>query len=392
MKNPLLVASSWLTTLSLALVSRIGISQPAYGLAGIAFICDATRRRRWREVALPDFLYPLTLYALFSVLASAASLDPSRSLLRLKEMLLFGFAILLLNHLDTRRRMALLTNVMVASGVVLAVWGIFQYLTWSTAITARIRGPISHYMTYSGIILLCGLMGIAKSLYAPGTLARIAYGIATAPILVALLLTRTRSAYVGLAAAVLVLAALRLPRLLLYAPVVVVLILALAPPAVFSRIRSIFDARNETNVSRFYLWQGGLRMIEDYPLLGVGPGMVKRVYMGDLAPAQPPYRDPRTTTRSDAHLHDNVLQVAAERGLPALAAWLGIFFAMARKTGQQWRRDPTSPYVVAALLCLVAFHVAGLFEYNYGDSEVLTTLFLPVTLPYAEERLASAAG
>ena len=147
---------------------------------------------------------------------------------------------------------------------------------------------------------------------------------------VALGLTKTRSAYLGFVAACVVLVALRRPRLLLWSPVVLVLVLSFVPPTVFTRMYSIFDPDNDTNLARYYLWKGGVRMIADYPFLGVGPRMVKPVYMGTLPEARPevPYRDPATPTDSDAHLHNNILQVTAERGIPALGAWLAMFGVM----------------------------------------------------------------
>ena len=48
--------------------------------------------------------------------------------------------------------------------------------------------------------------------------------------------------------------------------------------------------------------------------------------------------------------------------------------------------------VTAALACTVAMLAAGLFEYNFGDSEVLMLFLVLVTLPYAAERAARAAA
>ena len=42
-----------------------------------------------------------------------------------------------------------------------------------------------------------------------------------------------------------------------------------------------------------------------------------------------------------------------------------------------------------ALACVVALLAAGMFEYNFGDSEVLMLFLVVVTLPYAADRAAS---
>ena len=54
-------------------------------------------------------------------------------------------------------------------------------------------------------------------------------------------------------------------------------------------------------------------MGHDHPLTGVGPNMVPRVY--------DQYRPEYAVNQTNPHLHNVPLQIAAERGLPALAIW-----------------------------------------------------------------------
>jgi O-antigen ligase len=93
------------------------------------------------------------------------------------------------------------------------------------------------------------------------------------------------------------------------------------------------------------------------------------------------------------HLHNNALQIAAERGLPCLAWWLWLVAAV---LGDAWREARRGAFgagwgAVAAFALLVAVLVAGLFEYNFGDSEILMFLLLVSSLPYALRRQRAAA-
>ena len=76
----------------------------------------------------------------------------------------------------------------------------------------------------------------------------------------------------------------------------------------------MFDLNDPTNRDRLAMLREGRAMIEDHPLTGVGPNMVQRLY------AQ--YRDPDAVEKVNPHLHNVPMQIAAERGLPALAIWL----------------------------------------------------------------------
>ena len=58
----------------------------------------------------------------------------------------------------------------------------------------------------------------------------------------------------------------------------------------------------------------GEHMMRAHPLVGVGPNMVKERYAE--------YRDPDAVNEINPHLHNVPVQIAAERGLPALAIWL----------------------------------------------------------------------
>ena len=70
-----------------------------------------------------------------------------------------------------------------------------------------------------------------------------------------------------------------------------------------------FDKRLSTNYSRVAYLTVGIEMIKDHPLFGVGPERVKEEF-------------PKYYTRNDidfyGHLHNNILQIGAERGLLCL--------------------------------------------------------------------------
>ena len=133
------------------------------------------------------------------------------------------------------------------------------------------------------------------------------------------------------------------------------------------RLISMFSTKD--NRERLYTWQSTLAMIADYPLAGIGHGNYS-----DLCPQ---YRAayPITFT-SDAHAHNNVLQVAVVGGIPLFISFLWLWGAMFRATYQAYRRalksDPTLQAVTLGVCgALVAFFTQGLFEYNWGDSEVV---------------------
>ena len=126
----------------------------------------------------------------------------------------------------------------------------------------------------------------------------------------ALLISRTRNAWLGALVGLVVLAVMRVPRALWALAAAVGIILVLRPAPVMDRL-TLTDASSK---DRYYMWQAGIDMIREKPVFGQGPGMILTVY--------PDYRWPEAPNAMAPHLHDNALQIAAERGLPCLAWWL----------------------------------------------------------------------
>ena len=168
----------------------------------------------------------------------------------------------------------------------------------------------------------------------------------------------------------------------------IVLLSLAGPEALYARGASIFSLDNPTNVDRLAMAATGLRIIASYPVLGIGPGLMGQVY--------PAWAVEWGVKENNSHLHNNALQIAAERGLLGLSLWL---WMMAAFVVGAWRvlrysgpHGEGGPEARAALAALVAFLVMGLFEYNFSDSEVLMALLFVASLPFAASAGLVARG
>jgi O-antigen ligase len=172
-------------------------------------------------------------------------------------------------------------------------------------------------------------------------------------------------------------------RLLAVLPVLAALIIIVAPTGVTSRVYSIFDVNDPSNRDRVAMIYSGIEMVRDHPLTGVGPDMVKHVY--------PEYRQTWAVNPLNPHLHNVPMQIAAERGLPALIIWLVFIGYVARDLFKRLSQSRHPSLAAAGLAAIAAMLSAGLFEYNFGDSEFLMLFLVLITLPYASDRSADEA-
>jgi len=347
----------------------------------------------WRRESVRRALaHPLTAlagaFALLIVLSVVFSLDPRASVRALPGLSLLLLVPITIDLVDSLRRARTILFAGAASGTAMALFGLAQLARGGPDLENRIRGNLSHYMTLSGLTLLGGCILLAFLFEGRGRERWL--GAAAVIPFSAMVFTLTRGAYVGAVAAVTAYLVLRRPRgLLLVAPALVAVFLLL-PPDVRHRAASIADPTDRTNRDRIAMARAGGRMIADRPVFGVGPELVKPYYTL--------YRDPDAPRWRVPHLHDNVIQIAAASGVFAAAAYLallGLFFARVAallrvRRGRNADLTPAADQThrdlvaAAAFLSVAAVSVAGLFEYNFGDKEVLMATLPLLALPFSQ--------
>jgi hypothetical protein len=102
------------------------------------------------------------------------------------------------------------------------------------------------------------------------------------------------------------------------------------------------------------------------------------------------------------HLHSTPLQIAFERGLPALLVWAVWLFVYARTLWRSLRgrlADDAGEggwvergLLLGALGGLAGFVSAGLVHYNFGDSEVVMVFYFVMGLALAAARMTGDGG
>lgn len=383
-----------------ALAGSISAAQIALALLFVAALPEL-RRRGASLLDLP-LLRPFGALTATTLLAALLAGDVGWSLYESKDLLLIAaFYLVLLLVRDTAHAARLVAAFLVAISV-MALYGLgqvwlcaarpaalegawFERLCHTTWIF-RAKGPFSIYMTFAGVLLIALLLLLAQLAHLPW---RRVWWMAPAGLvgLVTLALTYSRNAWLGLLAGALSLVITvrrALPALLVVSSLVGLLLLL--PSPFQARVRSIADLHDPTVRERLFMWQSGLAILRDHPLTGVGPGQVRVFY--------PAYRQPEAVKRSTGHLHNSPLQVAVERGLLGLGAWVWLWVAFliqgwraARGLGPTRARERALAW--GGVAAVAGFLVAGLFEYNFGDSEVVMLAYAVMALPFIAARDAA---
>jgi O-antigen ligase len=204
----------------------------------------------------------------------------------------------------------------------------------------------------------------------------------------ALYLSETRSALLGAVAGIILVLVLLKRRKAILALLALLPLLYLTSPQSFQqRLRGGLDPRDANTKNRIELIGTATRLIQAHPWLGVGQRVSREALRYRGTNEFPDYLY--------LHMHNNFLQIAAERGIPGLILWLWFMFQLGwqafrvTRAGTLAAGTPRSGAVrfaaVAALGGWVALLSAGMFEYNFGDSEVLTLFLFMMSAPHAAQ-------
>ncbi|HRU39420.1 MAG TPA: O-antigen ligase family protein [Candidatus Goldiibacteriota bacterium] len=181
-----------------------------------------------------------------------------------------------------------------------------------------------------------------------------------------LLFTYTRGSWLG-AACGLVIAALLTDKRILAAGVVAALLLVflMRDTSFIKRAESGIKVKEKSSAGeRLYMWQSGIQMIRDRPLIGIGTGNLEKIY--------PKYRKEGAMEQNAGHLHNNIIQVGVINGIPGILAFLWVFISIWAAFARALAAKPEqgkATLILASLSVSAAFFVNGFFEYNLFSSQ-----------------------
>lgn len=312
------------------------------------------------------------------ILAATFAFDPLPSFQRVPRGLLAALVLLASFHASDPKVGRRALGVLLGSGALFAIIGLVVFLVRGAGFEGRARGMVGHYMTFAGQLLLITSLaaGIVARASGRWRLGALVVGLITSAALAA---TFTRSAWIGLLLALAIIVMATRPRWTPALLIAAVAVLVLAPPSYRARALSAFDVHHPTNRERTFMWQGGLRMFRDRPLTGVG--------LQDMKPVYDRYK-PAAARERAGHLHSVPVQIAASMGLAGLVAFAWLYGALFRAATRGLRPMLARGGLAAGVRLgvaagLAAFLVAGLFEWNFGDEELLYLLYTLVGIAWA---------
>lgn len=404
-------------TLSIwSLVVSIALNQIFLGLAGMLYAAHLLAERPPR-IIFPPIKLPLLLYVLATVVSMFFAENPAAGGFEVRKMSLMLLLLFTPSLVVTRNHRRRLLEGLFAAASLAALVGVWQFVRQYRAARSshalpmyqamtftRITGFMGHWMNFGGqqmqvFLLLLAFLLLAKANggfagarsaalgserrnttgdTGEGWQARAGWA-ALWLMGLSLVLNFTRGVWLGVLAGVAHLISRWRARWLLALPVLFAALFLLSPALLKKRLESFWHPTADPSVAiRYEMWNAGLSMMRRHPLTGVGPNNIYEVYplyVPRGQALQPGYHE---------HLHNDVIQLGAERGLPCLAAWLWMMGALGWQFWKRARAGGGSAWVAdGAFAVWLAFMLEGCFEFNFGSSPVLMVFLFVAGLPFA---------
>ena len=363
----------------------ISISQVSAGVGGFFWLLRTHLTDTWKEQRWPLGI-PFVLFVLACLIAVVNAYDVNYSYSSLKKLLEFLIFFWVLNCVRDNNLRNSLSLILITSATLAGLFGLYQYWQvfdfnqkFSIFITTENRpeGTLSTYMTFSGLLMLAGVIALAKILFQKPTHKWLLGSIGI--ITLSLLLNLSRQTWFGFLIALIFLVFFWRKKILLLIPIMLLVIYVASPLSVQQRTKSMLSGEDRTFTMRTALWKGGWKIFKDYPLTGCGFRCV------DLVNSQ--YPDPTGYIARFRGMHNNLIQVAVDTGILGVTAWLGIWFyffrflyhkaiTLEKNANERW-------VILGSAAAMLAFLAAGFFETNFYDSEVAMLLYFIMALPFS---------
>lgn len=429
-------ASIFFTLCVLSLVLSVAATQIFFSLAGVCYAADLVRRPR--VPAFPPFKLPLALFSIFTALSIGWAENPVVGWTVVRKLTLLFIILFTVNLIGSYRHLVAIYRVIFVESAVAGLLAVGQFIAQYRQVRAehpgkfyyfmtlfRIHGFMGHWMNFGGqqMLIFAALVAyltlgmrvpqaevvaavsdrctlesdpsaVRDRRYSPPRErwqpANLGWWIILAIVAISIILNFTRGVWLGCGIAVLYLVARWRARWLWTLPVLALALYLASPGLVRDRVQTLFHPSADPSIAvRIEMWHVGLAMIRRHPLTGVGPNNIPEVYLTYLPPgtqAVPAWHE---------HLHDVYLQLAAERGLPCLAAWLWFMGALGwhiLSIRRRLEREGKPAWIAdASFAGWLAFVVEGFFEFNFGTTPVLMLFLFVISAPFAADRLLANA-
>jgi O-antigen ligase len=374
-----------LLTFAAASLFSISITQISFTIGSLSWLLKVHLTKTWKELRGTMVGVAILCFCLACILSITTSVDMTNSVKLLKKLIQFVIFFWVANSVQEEKQRSLLVVLVIVSGAAVALGGLTTPLllddSYRDTFKAGIKGTLSKQSTYSGVLMMAGLMALARCLFHKpkaywviGSIGLIAF---------AILCSLARQTWLGFFIGTVFLMFVWNKKYLLVLPLILLSLFLLSSDGVKKRILSLKNVNDLSLQHRIAVWESGWEIFKDYPLTGCGYKCVDSIY--------PQYPRKKSLLKYYVGMHSNIFQLLVDTGIVGFGAWIFIWityfieiFKRFRGLAEKTYRDSSKSLLIGPAVAVLSFLIGGFFETNFYDSEIAMLLYFIMGLSLAK--------
>lgn len=304
--------------------------------------------------------------------------------------------LVIISEIDSLKKFDEMFNVLLFGITFTGLYGILQWIigipvstaqvdvTIESNIVGRVYSTIGNSNNYAELLVLTLPFYVTMFLNNRDWKKKVYYVAMISPCIVSLLLTYSRSSWVGFAFAAMIFVMFKNWRLIPVFGILGLMAFPFLPASISSRVLTIFTGDSSTNM-RFVIWGQIVPMMKDYWItgMGLGPDVFIRILKN------------YPTVQRAVHAHNIFMQILLEVGIVGLLAFIGMHIRLVKEsiltTRKAGKHAPISNHIYAAIGAVLGFLLIGTVEYVWHEHRIMLFYFITLAFSIALIRNAKEA-
>lgn len=340
----------------------------------------------------PSLLTCLIAVFLICYIASTfMSYDMRKAIQTMLIFISFAFMTFIISEvISSKKRLNTVINLVLLSGMIVSLYGIYQYFTgvhmdaaWIDTktfsdISIRVYSTFSNPNVLGEYLIVIASLAIGMLWKSENVKLKLFYLAQVCIAIICLFMTNSRGSMIGLFIAIGIFILIAEKRLIIFGIVAVLALPFILPQSIWSRIISVISLSDSSSLYRISIYKASINMIRDFFVTGIGIGSFNLVYPIYSFNAAYAY-----------HSHNIFLQIFIEMGIVGFSVFIVIVFLYIQKLYYGVKNTTNKNRYIGAVILggFVGFLIQGFADYLWFDYRIILLFWMIVGLGIATVKL-----
>lgn len=350
-----------------------------------------------KKFHLYEMGFPLMIFAVVCAFSLAFSYDKSDSLrILLFYITAFLFIYIISADITTKKRLMKLCGFIYLAVIITSLYAIFQRfvgvsvsesltdIATNRGVPGRVYSTLDNPNNYAEFLVIMTPLAAVFAANVKKVWLRVPLCMGIVFPAIALLMTYSRSGWISVVLACIVFVYYANKKLIPAFFLLCVIAFPFLPDSVMTRIASLFNSEDTSNLYRIYIWDGALKIVKDYWYTGIGLGPESFAYV------YPDYANPLAKD-GVPHSHMVYMELIVELGVLGFISFMWYMFRLWIDTTRSLLRCPDRKvqlFQIACIASLIGISFTFWVEYVWYYPRTFFAYFILVGISCAAIRIS----